>query len=63
MKAIIKNLRNGERERIAYCPICGNENSADKSDYFMAKDSAKLICCSKTMNIVRKEVIYTEVKQ
>ena len=62
MKAYIKNLRKGERERIAYCPTCGNECSADKSDYFMAKETDSLKCHNRIMDIVAKKTVYEEVK-
>jgi hypothetical protein len=63
MKAYIKNLRNGERERIAYCPYCGEECSADKNDYFIAKDTDSLKCsCNDVMDIVVKKTVYEEVK-
>jgi len=62
MKAYIKNLRDGERERLAFCPICGNENSADKSDYFMSQESDCLKCCRVIMDIVVKKTVYEEVK-
>ena len=62
MKAYIKNLRNGERERLALCRTCGNECSVDKSDYFMAKETDSLKCCGKIMDIVVKKTIYEEIK-
>jgi len=63
MKAYIKNLRKQERERTAYCPTCGSECSADKSDYFMSKDTDSLKCChGRIMDIVVKKTIYEEVK-
>ena len=62
MRAIIKNLRGGERERILVCPICGVENSADKDDYFWADNDFKLICCGVTMDVVVKKTRYVEVR-
>lgn len=63
MKAYIKNLRNDERERIALCPLCGAENSANKSDYFMAKETDSLKCCHRRiMDIVVKKTVYEEVR-
>ena len=62
MKAIIKNLRDGERERLLLCPICGNEASADKADYFWANNDMKLKCCGVTMDIVVKKTHYAEVR-
>ena len=62
MKAIIKNLRNGERERILLCPVCGNEGSADKADYFWASNDMRLTCCGRTMDIVVKRTHYVEVR-
>jgi hypothetical protein len=63
MKAYIKNLRNGERERTALCRVCLSENSADKSDYFMAKETDSLKCHNRIMDIVVKKTVYVEVKE
>lgn len=62
MKAIVKNLRNGERERTALCRECGSESSADKADYFMSSDNAELLCCGVVRDIVVKRTVYEEVK-
>jgi hypothetical protein len=62
MKAYIKNLRRGERERIAYCPKCDSECSANKADYFFAPEDYPLKCCNRIMDIVVKKTIFEEVE-
>jgi hypothetical protein len=62
MKAYIKNLRKDERERLALCRVCGSENSANKSDYFMSAETDSLKCHNRIMDIVVKKTIYEEVK-
>lgn len=66
MIARISNLKNqtgiaGPHE-IAYCPICGNECSANKSDYFMLAEWEILKCTNdhapKSMILVRKVTSY-----
>lgn len=38
---ILDKTRAGE---FLYCPVCGDESSANKGDYFMADDNQKLRC-------------------
>ena len=59
MKATINNLRDGERERMMFCPQCGAEYSADRADYFMAKPSDTVIeCeCGYEMELVTKHTV------
>jgi hypothetical protein len=44
---------------IAYCLICGNEFSANKSDYWDAPDSLVLKCCYQPMHLVVKKTVYS----
>ena len=44
-----------------YCVLCGAELSANKGDYFMAKDSTVLKCCGVPMNLVVKRITYKAV--
>jgi len=59
MKATINNLRDGERERMMFCPQCGAEYSADRADYFMAMPSDLVLeCeCGYEMEIADKQTI------
>jgi uncharacterized C2H2 Zn-finger protein len=52
MKAIIKNLRRGERERVICCPKCGTTASADRNDYFMLVEKDTLKCCNRIMDVL-----------
>lgn len=47
-------MRDGERERFAYCRACQSRYSADRADYFMAKDSTVLRCCDEDCVIARE---------
>lgn len=40
------------------CFVCGNEYSAHRGDYFMAKPSHVFKCCNQNMALVRKSVRY-----
>ena len=63
MKATINNLRNGERERMMFCPQCRGEYSADKADYFMSMPSDRTMeCeCGYPMELVTKHTIHQPV--
>ncbi len=43
------------------CDFCGNESSANKGDYFMARPDYVFTCCDMPMRLVTSEIVYTEV--
>lgn len=47
---------------ILYCAECGSEFSANKSDYFLSAGDDAVKHCGKNMRLVRKRVIYEDVK-
>lgn len=62
MKALFKNLRHGEQERIMYCDTCGAEASANSNDYSAMSDPDYAFeCCGETMEIVVKQTTFTAV--
>ncbi len=64
MQATINNMRDGERERMMFCHLCGSEYSADRADYFMAMPSDEVIECHECgyeMELVTKETLYLPV--
>jgi len=44
-----------------HCDQCGNDYSANKSDYFMAPSDHPFTCCGEPMRLVRRRVILEEV--
>ena len=52
---------NGPRA-ILYCPACGNEASANRGDYFMAKPNTVLRCeCGMPFAKVVKSTVFSHV--
>lgn len=47
---------------LLYCSVCGEESSANKSDYFLLPDAHVLKHCGKNMRLVRKKIAYEDVK-
>jgi hypothetical protein len=45
------------------CFECGCESSANKSDYFWAKDTLPFFHCDQPMQLVSKRVVYQEVER
>lgn len=45
-----------------FCPICGVECSANKSDYFMAHPETVFACCGEPMRRVTKQTRYVDVE-
>ncbi len=64
-KIRVKDLKdqsgmNGPRPFLL-CRKCGNESSANKGDYFMAKPDYVFTCCDIPMLLVTRETVDTEV--
>ncbi len=47
---------------ILYCPSCGGEYSANKSDYFMHSATHVFKCCRRNLKLVQKTTTYVQVK-
>jgi hypothetical protein len=62
MRAIKRNLKDQITDksdhRIMLCPLCGEESSANKGDYFMLPEDHKFQCCGQTMELVTKVTSY-----
>jgi hypothetical protein len=62
MKAVrVKDLKDqiGTNDRsLLLCPKCGEENSANAGDYFMADPEAIFKHCGVNMQLVTKRIVY-----
>ena len=62
MLAQIKNLKDQiitNDKKIAVCPCCGAEYSANKGDYWQLKESDYLTCCDGIIcELATKKVVY-----
>ncbi len=61
----VKDLKNHQTgitglHPVLYCPYCGDEYSANKSDYFMLSESLELVCrnCGVDLVIATKHTVY-----
>jgi hypothetical protein len=65
MLAIKKNLKDGILDKswnaIMYCPDCGSEYSANSGDYWNVPKNYRFKCCDKTMKLIVKKTIFTEL--
>ena len=60
----VKHLRDqiGTNDRaILYCPKCGEENSANAGDYFMANPETIFKHCNVNMALVVKRTTYQRI--
>ncbi len=62
----VKDLRDqiGTNDRsLLWCPKCGEENSANAGDYFMANPETVFKHCGVNMRLVTKRVVFEQIRK
>lgn len=47
---------------LLHCVVCGNDNSANKGDYFMARSDYMFTCCGQPMVLAVRRTVYRHVE-
>lgn len=62
MTVHVRDLKNQTGEpgphAVLHCCLCGEDNSANKSDYFMLPDDHVFMCCDAEMQLAVKKEVY-----